>query len=457
MNTRTSILVLVAAMAGCTIVALCAALGIGGYSLYTRNASLAFPGASASVNQIVYVGNDNNIYIADAHSGNRTALTQDGGAARAYNYPTWAPNNQRVAFVGYTFENGAPKEGALYTISPRGEKLTPIFKTLENFPFYLYWSPDSQFVAFLSNKDSQKLALRIARADQADSMQELDIGAPFYWAWSPDSAQMFTHVGGAHVENDKARLAVVNVQTKNAPQALDALPGAFQAPQWSRDGKILFSTLDGGSQIIALSDAQHNLTKLTDYRGRATFALSPDAARIAYLVTPSEMRVPNYGEVRLVNANGENNRVVSPEPALAFQWSPDSKKIAFLTLTLSNNQQNFRGADSLFASNVPPPFVTAPRRNQDGMRVKLNWLVWDSETNQTTPVASFLPTPSFLNVLPYFDQYANSSTFWSPDSQALVYTARTAENAGAVFIADITGTTQPKQIGEGVLAFWSWR
>ncbi len=459
MNNRSMILVLAIAVAGCLAVAACAVVGIGGFWFFNNAASVANPFAPTTRNQIVYVGNDSNIYVADPNTGNKIALTQDAGDAHAYNYPTWSPDNQRLAFVGYTFENGSPTEGALYTITPRGEKLTPIFKTTKNFPFYLYWSPDSQFVSFLSNQDSSGMALRIAQTDRPDSMQQVDTGAPFYWAWSPDGAQLFTHVGGTRDDNENARLALLDLRNAQAPQPLQALPGAFQAPQWSRDGKLLFSTQEGGTQTIALSDPQGAApTKLAGYQGRASFARAPDGTRVAYIVTDANLRVPHYGPLRVVNADGQNVRLVASENALAFQWSPDSQKIAFLTITVSNNQQNFQPGAPQLASHTPDSLVTAPLKNQDGQtRLEFNWKVWDSVTDKTHLAATFVPTRSFLNVLPYFDQYTNSSTFWSPDSQALVYTTLDSADRGSIWVADALAKTPAKKIGEGVLAFWSWK
>lgn len=458
MNTRSSVLVLGIALAACLAVALCAAVGIGGFWFYNNAASFTNLVAPTVRNQIVFVGNDTNIYVADPLTGATTALTHDAGDAHAYNYPTWSPDNHRIAFVGYTFQNGSPTEGALFTASPRGEALTPIFKTTENFPFYLYWSPDSRFVAFLSNAPANTMALRVAQTDRADSMQEIDSGSPFYWAWSPDGAQIFTHVGGTRDQNENARLAFLDLQNAQTPRALDALPGAFQAPQWSRDGKLLFSTPDGDAQMIALANTPDSPpTKLANYQGRASFAFSPDATRVAYLVTDARLRVPHYGPLRVVNADGTNARGISSENALAFQWSPDGKKLAFLTLTVTDNQQNFDARAPQLASNAREPIAAAPLKNQAGQQLQFNWRVWDSATDETQLAATFVPTRSFLNVLPFFDQYANSSTFWSPDSQALVYTTLEDADTGSIWIADVSGKTSAKKIGAGVLAFWSWR
>src|SRR4051794_33999022 len=119
MSKRTSIFVLIGALASCLLLALCVGIVGGGYYFLNGGANpLTALNAPAPLNLIAFVGNDFNIYVADPVKGTTTALTKDGGTSHAYNFPTWSPDSHRLAFVGYTFEDGTPKEGALYTISP---------------------------------------------------------------------------------------------------------------------------------------------------------------------------------------------------------------------------------------------------------------------------------------------------------------------------------------------------
>src|SRR5262245_20191048 len=167
MNNRSQTFVLVGAISGCLLLVACVVIGVAGFLFVSNGMNLAnvlAPPPPAQVNRIAYVGNDMNIYVADPNTGASVSLTTDGGAEHAYNYPTWAPDNRHVAFVGYTISNGSPTEGTLFSVTPTGEKLTPLYRTDQYFPFYLYWSPDSQFVTFLTNKDPQVLALRIAKS-----------------------------------------------------------------------------------------------------------------------------------------------------------------------------------------------------------------------------------------------------------------------------------------------------
>ncbi len=461
MSNRSSAIILIAAVAGCMLLAVCGVVLVGGYFLLSNRNPLSAVTAPVAINRIVFVGNDSNIYVADPNTQSITAITKDGSDTRVYNYPTWSPDSHRLAFVGYTLKDGNPTEGTLYTVSPTGEQLTPVYKTPQNFPFYLYWSPDSQFVGFLANKDAQHIALRVAHTDQADSMQELDSGAPLYWAWSPDSSQLFAHVGGTRADNNDARLALVPFNNGTGQHLLEALPGAFQAPQWSRDGRLLFSTQADSKQEVAIANAQGSeIKKLFSYQGRASFALSPDGTQVAYMVTDSDVQLPHFSIVHMIDANGGNARAISQDPALAFLWSPDSQKIAYLTVTVGENQSNFNHHAPLppLATTRPDRFVAPPPTHQGGQtRIQLHWNVWDRTTGQSRRIATFLPTTSFLSVIPYFDQYANSSTFWSPDSLSFVYTTRELQDTGSVWIADALGKNAPRKIGDGVIAFWSWK
>lgn len=473
MSKRTPAFMLIGAVLGCTGLMACVALIVGGF-LLALNTPLFRPSAPAAVNRIVYVGNDSNIYVVEPFSGATTALTRDGSPDHTYNYPTWAPDARRLAFVGYTFVDETPSEGVLFSISPSGERLTPLFRTNEFFPFYLYWSPDSQVIAFLTPKGPGRLALRLAKSDQADSMREVDDGAPFYYAWAPDGSRLFTHVGGTRADSDEARLAFVSPHTSQR-QPLDVLPGSFQAPQWARDGHLLFSTQEGSSQAVAIAGADGTeIKKLFNYRGRVSFSASPDGSYVAYIVTEENIQIPHFGVIHVVELASGHAIFASEEPGLAFLWSPDGRKLAYLTATLTPNQSNLNlvpfspNWTLSFARSQPSALELAaldPQRllssfqaeQGDEPRIQLIWKAWDVNAKETRTIATFTPTRAFLNILPYFDQYSLSSTFWSPDSRFFVYTTREGEDTGSVWIADVTGETPPRKLGDGLIAFWSWR
>jgi TolB protein len=447
MNNRSPFFLFSVALGSCLVLLACfAALGFGAYYLVSQVNLLGIL-TPANVNRIVYVGNDLNIYTVDPKGAQRTQLTKDGdgGTARGYDFPTWAPDNRHIAFVGVSYSGGSPSNGTLYSEATDGSRLVPLYNSEQSIPFYLYWSPDGHFVTFLSSKGNGQLTLGLAQGDKENSTQQLDSGAPLYFAWSPDSQRMLLHVDGTLSDSNQARIALLPLAQRDSPHAISSSPGSFAAPQWSPDGQhLLFSTEDvNKSQAVAVSNAVGEATKvLFNYAGRISFTLSPSGDRIAYIVTEPAVQVPNFGVVRVVDADGKNTQDVSQDPALAFFWSPNGKRLAYLTVQTSTNSSSYRA--------IGPA-------QQGGPTIQVQWKVKDFDTSTTRVVATFAPTENFINLLPFFDQYARSMTFWSPDSQSLVYASSEASGTGSIWIAGVASSAPPLKVGEGVFGSWSWK
>ncbi len=147
-------------------------------------------------------------------------------------------------------------------------------------PFYYYWSPDGNRLAYLSRWDRRdnppSMALRLVElgADDGDGREltanTLAEGQPFYFSWAPDSQRLLTHVGNAELDTRA-------IDGASAP--LLATPGVFAAPQWSGDGsRLVFAVSEGDLQKLVIADTEGNLVdEITDFDARITFGLSPDA------------------------------------------------------------------------------------------------------------------------------------------------------------------------------------
>ena len=77
----------------------------------------------------------------------------------------------------------------------------------------------------------------------------------------------------------------------------------------------------------------------------------------------------------------------------------------------------------------------------------------DLDTGKARHLTTFTPTGSFLNLLPFFDQYHRSMTLWSPDSRKMVIAANDKQGPGIYVIDTQTGTST--RIASGDLASWS--
>jgi hypothetical protein len=82
----------------------------------------------------------------------------------------------------------------------------------------------------------------------------------------------------------------------------------------------------------------------------------------------------------------------------------------------------------------------------------LVWHVWvDGEVTDFEP---FVPDPSwFATVAPFFDQYAQSVSLWSPDGTAFAYPAL-VEGEGRILLQHLDETV-PLDIAAGNWVTWS--
>jgi Tol biopolymer transport system component len=82
--------------------------------------------------------------------------------------------------------------------------------------------------------------------------------------------------------------------------------------------------------------------------------------------------------------------------------------------------------------------------------------VYDRVSGNTKEVATFAPTVSFQQVLPYYSQYQRSATIWSPDSRNLVLSGVDSSGNNAIYTVGADGS-QFQKIADGDIAFWSWK
>ena len=389
-------------------------------------------------NQIAFVGNDFNVWLVSPDGGNLRRLTLDG---KGYRFPTWSPDGRQLAFIGHDDSSNT----VLY-VSPtdRGES-SIVFDEPNSPPFYLYWSPDSRNLTFLTQEDSD-IAMRLVDTSAADSERILGRGAPFYWAWSPGSEKLLMHVGGSRAASEAAHLSLLDNDLDAQRVELKDAPGRFQAPVWSSDGNHFFyiaENEDQGESIFKIEADTLIQDQITDLSGFAHMVLSPDDEHLAYLQYEAGTRPP-FGRAYLLGVGQNKPTRLTKLPVASMYWSPDGKKLALLSINRPNDGPTARAG--VLASPLTQEF-------------SLRWWVYNLETEALQPLISFAPTINFLQTIPYFDQYHQSLTFWSPDSRYLVITKKLEEGSsvGSVWVVDTTGKEKPHKIGDGSLAVWSWQ
>ncbi|MEO6063795.1 MAG: hypothetical protein ABIQ99_17830 [Thermoflexales bacterium] len=473
---------------GASIVA-CAA-GLGPFA-----SKAALP---TSAGQIVFIGADGNLGLVDAATARTQRVTGDAGVSqesqtgRAYLFPTFSADGRSLAFVRLE----RTLDGFTQTVQVAdARELPPLARlyatTTDNVP-YLDWAPDSRSVAILSI-NSQTGSLRIVGAD-GSAPAVVASGASIYWHWRADASALIAHTDGAADTAANAQLSLVRRGTARA-ERLSALPGYFQAPQYSPDGqRMLYVAQFGDTESLTLADAngtpQCGLSSVAD---AMYFAWSPSGRHVALIDTPKLLGEPNLLEVIDI---GTGRRTSLAQNALSYVWSPNGRYLAMWSVvrdgqvidpaivrfagatptpspapTLASTARptlrptaTLRGARPAptVAVTAPPLPTTVPTQTATAAagQIAMRLEIADITTGALIRVADTVPSGDFLNMLQFFDQYSRGASPWSPDGRSLAFVSvDAATDAAWVYVARVgeDGKVQIQRLVEGGLAFWSPR
>lgn len=368
----------------------------------------------AEVDRLVIITADGNVATMDRDGGSIEVLTDDAGAGLGYFQPTWSPDAQSIvvsrldsgAFTLLNFDLAAGTQAELPT---------------QNNAFYVYWSPRGDRVGFLSN-GAAGLELAIAEFGDDPTAAVIDTGAPFYFSWSPDGEQIATLIGQQRLDVRDA--AAGSETTQVAP------PGAFLNPAWTDVGLFYVSRIAGVDQLV-VGTPGGDVEVLARSPAPVWFTVPPSGERIAVQaagdpdgVAASFQEAPALPLNRLVvidTATGELTEITEGR-ALAFFWDRAGEQLLIL--------------DQNVAAQL------------------LRWSVWSDGTLHH--LVDFLPAQLFVQTfLPFFSQYALSTTMWSPDGTAFAF-AGFVDGRGGIYVQDVTGGP-PRFIAEGRWVMWSPR
>jgi TolB protein len=370
-------------------------------------------------NRLLVHGVDVNLYTIRPDGSDRVALTNDATSQRQYTQPTWSPSGKKIAWA--EIDNRAGDFKSALVVSQFDGLAREHFDT-PFAPFYLQWSPDETRLAYLSNWVSfnqSTIALRMVDlAATEEKIRTLVEGQPLYLVWSPAGDRLLIHI-------DNDRLEFWDVAGDGT--ALSPTFAAFPAPQWSNDGShLLYALGEAGRQQLVLTDPEGNLSQeITDFSENISFSLSPTSDRVAYVITPANVGTAAFGPLYVVELDSARTRELSSDPVMAFFWSPDGTKLAYL--------------------------VT----DESGGVLRLRWRVWDGTSNKS--YAAIVPSRTFLQAyLAFFDQYARGMTIWSPNSDAFTYAAVDPIMGNNIWVQRLDAD-EPQRVSRGVYATWSPR
>jgi TolB protein len=343
--------------------------------------------------------------------GSRVVVLDEIEAGRSQvRQPTWSPDGDRVAWVHVEVADDETLEAVLATSTGDGDRPTEA-TTGAIVPFYLSWDPTSSRIAYLGGREAD-IEVGVVEAERGRATP-LDTGQPYYLSWAPEGDEMLVHVGEDRLE----RLELDGTLTTVADR-----PGTFFAPVWTGDGRsfVYASATPRGQHLVVHDVDARNGSQLVPFDGLVRFVVSPDGRRIAFQILEEQRAQPlTVIDVR----SGETTEVVEGLTG-GFFWSPGGERLLYL---------------------LPDP---------EAEQFWYRWGVWDGASSFTTP-RFLLPLLVVREYLPFFEQYAQSMSLWSPDGSAFAYPGQNEAGELGIWVQSAEPDRAPVLVADGTFVAWS--
>ncbi len=377
-------------------------------STTTTRAAVTTSSAPAEVSvdtgRLVVVEADGSVAVIDPDGSGRVAIAQAEEGV-VFTQPIWSPDSSQIS---YGRVSGAVFAIRVDEVSGEGSMSIPV----SNNPFFMHWSPDGESLGVLHN-GNQGLDFELVDVSEG-TISVVDRGSPFYFSWSPSGDRVVIHEGAGRFET---------VDLEGARSPLGETDAGYLVPQWLPQG-ILHVVDD---RLVLVGDGEP--VALAGVGEQTMFVANPQGTRVAVQTLGAPEQTVSYAQtdslrpnaVAVIDTATSDIDVIDGRPVVGLWWSPDGESLLLLT--------PISGGSALMAK------------------------VW-SEDDGLVEYSRYRPSPiQARDLLPFFPQYAQSMTFWSPDSSGFAIAGEVGGEIG-IWVHQL-GVAEPRLVSDGFWVAWS--
>ena len=280
-----------------------------------------------------YIGS--NLELMDVETGHREILYQSAHSIQA---PNWTPDGKRLIYNS---------KGHLYNYDLQTNGITPLntgFAVNNNNDHVLTFDGTLLGISNHNQEDNRTSALYYL-SSEGDSLPKMvtapGVGASYFHGWSPDNKKM------VFTGNRNGAYNIWTIDIKDGKETpLTDLATLDDGPEYSPDGKYIFfnSVRTGNMQLFRMKKNGKDQEQLTFDEYNNWFPhVSPDQKWIVFIsfpkdIDPSDHPFYKHCMLRIMPYKGGEPKVLAhiyggQGSINVPSWSPDSKKIAFVTNT----------------------------------------------------------------------------------------------------------------------------
>ena len=298
------------------------------------------------------------VWVMNADGSGQRRLTNGGvpGCAQEWGH-AWSPDGRQIAIVSHGPTPPYANDSKIYVMNAdgSGERRLTSDTGFESNPA---WSPDGRRIAFASGRDGNS-GIYVINADGTEQrlLMPAAVSYPAQLAWSPNGQKIaFTIDPGAPVAQTR-NLEIYVVNTDGSGQRrLTRSTVRDNDPVWSPDGRRI--AFESNWQLWVMNADGSGKRRLTR-KGAHNFnpAWSPEGKRIAFERGRRE-REPSSGAsgswgfgLYVMNADGSGEQRLTQGGSQPY-WSPDGRKIAFVSNRDGNSDIHVMNADGSGRRNL---------------------------------------------------------------------------------------------------------